>query len=661
MIHESASSTTRFVYPKRDGVIAGCVDRIEPGRNGRSKDFVQYRREEGRYILGLNGATLPLYRDPDVCRATERGHAIAFVEGEKKADRLSAALKDAKLAAAVTTIAGGANATLQPEHVIALRGAGRINVLADSDAPGRACAASRAEKLATAYPDTDVRIVDLYPDRDDGSDVEDWLDDGHDVTEMRALVDAAPRVAARASIAAKKTDDEEVTWGDARPWPTLDPAALHGLAGDFVRLVAPHSEADLSALISQFLAVFGCGIGSSAHVLVEATPHTGRVNVLVIGETAGGRKGTAKDQVDRIFRIADNEWLEAGRVSGLASGEGLIARLKDRDEGEPVEKRVLVTEPEFARTLAAGSRDGSILGAIIRDAWDSGRLQNLTRKEPLIAKGCHVSIIGHITADELRAKLSSTDIANGFFNRFIPVCAKRRQRLPHGGTLTDADLAPIAKRLRTALDFGRQVRTMRRTPAANAEWERFYYAVPEPNGMLGAVTARAEAQVLRLSLLYALLDGSELIDTRHLRAAIALWNYAHASAEFVFGNMLGDDVADRVLEELRGAYPGDCDRKRLHEVFSRHVGATRLTTALDYLVRQGLATTERIKTDGRPQERIRALPCEKSEISAISPPDTHLSSLISLNSQPRESDNGDDELARMGPPRVKPNGTESRL
>ncbi|GAC1402056.1 MAG: hypothetical protein NVSMB64_01190 [Candidatus Velthaea sp.] len=406
-------------------------------------------------------------------------------------------------------------------------------------------------------------------------------------------------------------------WSDARPWPVLDPEALHGLAGAFIRLIAPHSEADLAALLTHFICAFGCGIGSSAHMLVEATPHTGRINVLIIGDTAGGRKGTAKDQVDRIFRIADPEWLEAGRVSGLASGEGLIARLKDRDEGEPVEKRVLVTEPEFARLLAAASRDGSILGAVIRDAWDTGRLQNLTRKEPLIAKGCHVSIIGHITADELRAKLSSTDIANGFFNRFIPVCAKRRQRLPNGGTLTDSDLAPIARRLRTALDFARQAQGVRRTAAANVEWERFYYAVPDPNGMLGAVTARAEAQVLRLSLLYALLDGVSLIDVRHLRAAEALWNYAHASAEHVFGAMLGDDVADRVLEEIRLAYPGGCSREHLRDIFSRHVASARLTIAIEYLVRRGLARTERTKTDGRPRENIYAIPLgAESAISA---------------------------------------------
>ena len=204
MIHEGAAITL-FFYEKRADEPAGRVDRIEPGRNGRSKEFIQYRYEDGRYVRGLNGGALPLYHLPDVRRAIERVDAVFIPEGEKKSDRLLTALKDAKIAAAVTTIAGGANATLQPEHVIAFRGVRRINVLADSDPPGRGCATSRAAKLATAYPDADVRVVDFYPDRDDGSDVEDWLDDGHDVTEMRTLVDAAPRVEPAVTSGAPKT------------------------------------------------------------------------------------------------------------------------------------------------------------------------------------------------------------------------------------------------------------------------------------------------------------------------------------------------------------------------------------------------------------------------------------------------------------------------
>jgi hypothetical protein len=45
------------------------------------------------------------------------------------------------------------------------------------------------------------------------------------------------------------------------PWPKLDPAALHGLAGDAVRLLEPHTEADPAGLLVCLLAAFGNAVG----------------------------------------------------------------------------------------------------------------------------------------------------------------------------------------------------------------------------------------------------------------------------------------------------------------------------------------------------------------------------------------------------------------
>ena len=39
------------------------------------------------------------------------------------------------------------------------------------------------------------------------------------------------------------------------------------------------------------------------------------------------------------------------------------------------------------------------------------------------------------------------------------------------------------------------------------------------------MTARAEAQVIRLSLIFALLDSTDTIDTAQLEAAMAVWAY----------------------------------------------------------------------------------------------------------------------------------------
>src|SRR5439155_5669122 len=101
----------------------------------------------------------------------------------------------------------------------------------------------------------------------------------------------------------------------------------------------------------------------------------------------------------------------SGRViSGLTSGEGLVANLAGRPEGP--QRHVLVMEPEFARLLRVSARSAT-LSALLREAWDGADLAILTRKQPLHVTTASVTILGHVTAEELRRRLDQTEIANG--------------------------------------------------------------------------------------------------------------------------------------------------------------------------------------------------------------------------------------------------------
>ena len=80
----------------------------------------------------------------------------------------------------------------------------------------------------------------------------------------------------------------------AEQWPDpLAPEALHGPAGEFVRLVGPHTEADPVALLGQFLAGVGCCIGPVPRFVVGADVHTARLFAVLVGSTARGRRGQA--------------------------------------------------------------------------------------------------------------------------------------------------------------------------------------------------------------------------------------------------------------------------------------------------------------------------------------------------------------------------------
>lgn len=189
--------TAEFFYVLEGGVPVARVDRIEPGFAGVSKSFLPYLANTGGFNdkPGLNGTKLPLYHLDELRAAIVAGETVYLVEGEGKADRLRTVLRRTESQPAVTTIQGGAKAPMMPEHVASFAGAKCVVVLADSDEPGRRAAKSRAQRIADAEAERDVRIIDLYPTRDDGLDVADWLAEGHAVEDLLALATAAQPVA----------------------------------------------------------------------------------------------------------------------------------------------------------------------------------------------------------------------------------------------------------------------------------------------------------------------------------------------------------------------------------------------------------------------------------------------------------------------------------
>jgi hypothetical protein len=145
-------------------------------------------------------------------------------------------------------------------------------------------------------------------------------------------------------------------------------------------------------------------------------------------------------------------------------------------------------------------------------------------------------------------------------------------------------------------------------------------------GAFGRATSRAEAHALRLALHYALLDRSTQIKTGHLRAGLAVWEYAERSAAYIFGDTTGDRDADKILEALRAAPEGMTRHEIRRELFGDHKPAETIASALATLLRLGLVRQELVETGGRPAERwfavSGALPCVESVKSVGSPPDT---------------------------------------
>src|SRR5262249_28416322 len=159
-------------------------------------------------------------------------------------------------------------------------------------------------------------------------------------------------------------------------------------------------------------------------------------------------------------------------------------------------------------------------------------------------------------------RLGETDAANGFVNRFLWICARRSKLLPDGGKIPDFNL--LLPDLKEAVRRAQACEQIGRDDEARTLWHQVYASLTaERPGALGNVSGRGEPQVLRLSLLYALLDGEDTVRKEHLQAALALWAYVERSCAWIFGEGTGDRDADDLLDALRAARDKGMTRKEI--------------------------------------------------------------------------------------------------
>ena len=126
---------------------------------------------------------------------------------------------------------------------------------------------------------------------------------------------------------------------------------------------------------------------------------------------------------------------------------------------------------------------------------------------------------------------------------------KRSKELPEGGG--EPDLNSIITQLRCAVKAASGRGRIRRNEAAKEIWAHEYGKLTrDRGGLYGAFCARAEAHVLRLSLLYALLDSSGSIRPEHLQAALAVWEYCERSVAQVFRGVTSDLQGQKILDAL---------------------------------------------------------------------------------------------------------------
>ena len=138
--------------------------------------------------------------------------------------------------------------------------------------------------------------------------------------------------------------------------PELDGDALLGLPGEIAVRLAEATGADPAPVLLATLAFIGNAAGPEPHVVFGGgAEHPARLMVVIIGDAAQGRKGTAVNAVRRLFRQADAQWEGSRITGGIKSPEAMI-RLVDDNRADDC--RLMLVEPEFARLAGDDGQDG---------------------------------------------------------------------------------------------------------------------------------------------------------------------------------------------------------------------------------------------------------------------------------------------------------------
>jgi hypothetical protein len=273
-----------------------------------------------------------------------------------------------------------------------------------------------------------------------------------------------------------------------------------------------------------------------------------------------------------------------------------------------VDKRLLVLEAELASLLKVMYREGNTLSPVLRQLFDCpAQVRSSPKGDPITVTGAHVGVIGQITPNELARTLKENEVHNGFVGRYVWVKGKRVKDLPDPEDYSERSIAH-ARLWLTAIRQARAVEQVTRDEGAKAQWASTYShlrrmdgrrtGMPRRHGLAQEACARSHVMVMRMSLIFAALDGSSVITVAHQTAALAVWDFCERCAIQLFGNKSGLPKGDQIIDALLER--GPLTRTEISALFGRNATKEEIDAVLAELMRQGQIREEKSETSGRP-------------------------------------------------------------
>ncbi len=399
-------------------------------------------------------------------------------------------------------------------------------------------------------------------------------------------------------------------------WPApIGRDAYIGPLGELVDVMAGYTEGDPNGLLMMCLAIVGNILGNAVYWRVGRTRHPALLYLNLVGASGDGKKGTVEEMCLGVAEALDPDWYaRCVHKGGMSSGEAIVDLVHDRlvvnrkkgDKWVPEvvtegydDKRSLIVEGEFYQALGVMKRVGNTLSPVIREAWAGGKLETIAKTVEAKRKATHphITIVGEITPDELHDTLGRSDKVNGFTNRFLWAMVRTSGEVSVTRNWDSSIIQSQLDEIKRSIHQFRNGGEMRLDADGAAWWETLSRELSKGrDGLAGEATKRARPYVLRIAMVYAVLDGASSIGTRHLEAALAVWTYNEDSVVYLFGDRIGNGNVDKLRDALILAGDKGMNRTEISELFSRNLTKVQIDTILRRLREGGMAVYSKEQT-----------------------------------------------------------------
>jgi len=406
--------------------------------------------------------------------------------------------------------------------------------------------------------------------------------------------------------------------------PSFDEGILYGPVGEVAKRMARYNESHVASIYLNLLVSFGNMFGRHAYFNVNKTEHFLNEFLACVGDSSTARKGTGGDEVDDFLTLISSDWMHRRNIGGFGSPQGIIYQIRDDITFKKLDKktglykdifkagiddkRLCIREGELSNILKLMSDPKTRADELLRNMWDGKKLENAVsgvtdqgENKSLFCIKPHGSIVGYTTSSLMKSTMPVGADVSGSGNRFIYAYLKRLKLVPLGGPAIDwvketleykGEQVPFLVYFYEMVSEAQKDRNIPLSASTRKFWENAYLKMErqEWTGLVGRLTSRGPAHIRRLATILALIDREDSVHTKHLEAAMSIWDYSRESVRYIFVGYTPEQ--ERILRLAFDNVAGITGGRDVHALFNRHKSSAWVKTQLTALVRGGWLSQE---------------------------------------------------------------------